>query len=168
MQSYPLDLATILYILQGQSGHLQTTLEDLPGIREPCRVSLFLTDGKVTSCSLETRLGALVSQGQRVLDLLAGLGTIDWLWEPVVGPAVQLPGRNTTGNLSSIPRRREPFRQEALWACSRVQRRVLGLVDGRRPFQEIATLLAIPPTELERLRAVLYELRAMGLIILDE
>ncbi len=168
MQSYPLDLATILYILQGQSGRLQALLQELPGTREPCQVSIVLFDGKVASCSLETRRGVLVAQGAQVLNLLTGLGTIDWLWEPGLTPAAQLPTKPTTGTLSSIPRRREPLRPESLVACNRIQRRVLGLVDGRRTTHEIATLLAVPPTELERLRAVLRELQGMGLISMDE
>lgn len=168
MQSYPLDLATILYILQGQSGRLQAILEEVPGVKEPCQATLMLLDGKVASCFLETRRGALVGQGERVLHLLTGLGTVDWLWEPASGAALPAPTRSPAGALSPIPRRREPLRQAALAACSRLQRRVLGLVDGRRTTQEIATLLAVPPTELERLRAVLRELQNMGLLIIDE
>ena len=168
MQSYPLDLATILYILQGQSGRLQAILEEVPGIREPCQATIMLLEGKVASCFLETRRGALVGQGEQVLNLLTGLGTVDWLWEAGPGVALQAPTRSSTGTLSPIPRRREPLRQQALEACSRLQRRVLGLVDGRRTIQEIASLLAVPPTELERLRAVLRELHIMGLIIIDE
>ena len=167
MQSYPLDLTTILYILQGQSGQLQTTLEGLPGIREPCRASLILTNGKVTSCSLTTRRGALLAQGQRVLDLLAGLGIVEWLWEPGAGSSLQLPSK-AASNASPVPRRREPLRQDALLACTRTQRRVLGLVDGRRPIQEIAALLAVPPADVDRFRAIFFELQDMGLILLDE
>lgn len=168
MQSYPLDLATILYVLQGQSGRLHAILEAIPGIREPCQATMMLVEGKVASCFLETRRGALVGQGERALNLLIGLGTVDWLWEPGSAPALQPPARSPTGTLSPIPRRREPLRQDILEACSRLQRRVLGLVDGRRTIQEIATLLAVPPTEFERLRAVLRELQMMGLIIIDE
>lgn len=168
MQSYPLDLATILYILQGQSGQLQALLEEVPGMREPCQATVILLNGKVTSCFLETRRGALVGQGERALNLLTGLGTVDWLWEPAAGAALPAPTGSLTGALSPIPYRREPLRQDVLEACSRLQRRVLGLVDGRRTIQDIATLLAVPPTEHERLRAVLRELQMMGLIIIDE
>jgi hypothetical protein len=167
VQSYPLDLATILYVLQGQSGHLQASLNGLPGIGEPCQVRMVLTNGKVTTCTLETRRGALVAQGQRVLDLLAGLGAMDWLWAPGAGTPAQTP-RRTTSILSPIPRKREPLNQQALWACSRTQRRVLGLIDGRRSLQEIAALLAVPPTDLERFRAVCYELQDLGLISLEQ
>jgi hypothetical protein len=168
MQSYPLDLATILYILQGQSGRLQAILEEVPGVKEPCQATLMLLDGKVASCFLETRRGALIGQGERAFNLLTGLGTLDWLWEPGFATALPAPARSLTGALSPIPYRREPLRQEALDVCSRLQRRVLGLVDGRRTIQEIATLLAVPPTELERLRAVLRELQTMGLIMMNE
>jgi hypothetical protein len=167
MQSYPLDLATILYLLQGQSGRLHAILEEVPGIREPCQATITLVEGKVASCFLETRRGALVSQGDRAFNLLIGLGTVDWLWEPGFETASPTPRRSSTGALSSIPRRREPLRQDMLEACSRLQRRVLGLVDGRRTIQEIATLLAVPPTEFERLQAVLRELQTMGLIMID-
>lgn len=174
MQSYPLDLATILYVLQGQSGRLHAVLEAVPGIREPCQATITLIDGKVASCFLETRRGALAGQGERALNLLIGLGTVEWLWEPgsitLLPPPTRTPTGplSPTGALSPIPRRREPLRQDMLGACSRLQRRVLGLVDGRRTVHEIATLLAVPPTEFERLRAVLRELHMMGLIILDE
>ncbi len=167
MQSYALDLATILHILQGRSGRLQATLEALPGMREPCQVNLMLLDGKVTSCSLEAANGALIAQGERVMNLLLGLGTIDWLWEPQRKAAAPLPGGSAAAGAFSIPRRREPLRPEVLAGCSRIQRRVLGLVDGRRTIQEIALLLAVPATELERLQAVLDELQALGLIIMD-
>ncbi len=167
MQSYPLDLTTILYLLQGQSGRLQATLGEIPGIGEPCRASLFLTEGKVTWCSIETHRGALAAQGERALRLLARLGTIEWLWQAELEPTVQ---RRTTptGKLSPIPRRIEPISPVVLQACGRFHRRVLGLVDGRRTVREIGALLAVPSTELERLRAVLYELQAMGLVIMDE
>lgn len=168
MQSYPLDLATILYLLQGQSGRLQAILEAVPGVREPCQATIMLLEGKIATCFLETRQGELVAQGERVLNLLTGLGTIDWLWEAGFGTTLLMPARNPTGALSPIPRRREPLRQDMLEACSRLQRRVLGLVDGRRTIQEIATLLAVPPTEFERLRAVLRELQTMGLLLIDE
>ncbi len=168
MQSYPLDLATILYLLQGQSGQLHAILEEVPGIREPCQATITLVEGKVASCFLETRRGALVGHGERALNLLIGLGTVEWLWEPGSVALLPPPPKTPTGALAPIPRRREPLRQDMLGACSRIQRRVLGLVDGRRTTQEIAALLAVPPTEFERLQAVLRELRAMGLIIIEE
>jgi hypothetical protein len=170
MQSYALDLTTILHLLQGRSGRLQATLEALPGIKEPCLVSLVLLDGKVSSCFLETHQGMLLAQGERVLTLVAGLGTLDWLWEPQRRTTTLLPGYpggSIPGKVSSIPQRRDPLRPDLLAACSRIQRRVLGLVDGRRTVQEIALLLAVPSAEIERLQAVLDELQVMGLITLD-
>lgn len=83
MQSYPLDLATMLYNLRGQHGRLCATLEHVPGLREPCQVLLDLVEGKVTACTLMTGRGALLAEGARALDLLERLGTIDWRGAPI-------------------------------------------------------------------------------------
>jgi hypothetical protein len=166
MLSYPLDLATILYVLRGQSGRLHATVEEIPGARAPCRASLVLVVGKVTSSVLETSQGALLAQGARAMHLLAELDSINWIWEPGWNPDLSRPSEPSPGKTAFIPQRGEPFKLEALRDCSRIQRRVLGLVDGRRTVQEIATLLAVPPAECERLLAVLQELQAMGLIAL--
>ncbi len=177
MQSYPLDLTTILYLLdqQQQSGLLRATLAGLPGTRETCLAQLQLARGKVTSCVVETYSGRLYAEGRRALSLLAQLGTIEWAWKveeegsrtrPL--PAVQTGGtgfKPSDGRL--VPQRKEPLRVEVLQRCSRTQRRVLGLVDGRRSVNEIATILSVPPTEVSRLKEVIRELEAMELLSLE-
>jgi hypothetical protein len=165
MQSYPLDLTTMLYNLRGQRGRLSATLERVPGLREPCQAILDLVEGKVTVCTLVTRRRAVVAEGARALDLLSRLGTIDWFWEPALAPPLSLPGGGLPRNPALVvPRRLDPFPPEALLACSRFQRRVLSLVDGRRSVADIATLLAVPATDLERLQAILSELEELGLM----
>lgn len=169
MQSYPLDLATMLYNLRGQRGRLTATVERVGSLREPCQVVLDLAQGKVTHAALLTGRGALVAEGQQALDLLGELGTIDWRWEPasVAGLTGRL-GFAPRNPLLAIPHRHASFSPSSLYACSRLQRRVLGLVDGRRTVADIATLLSVPATELEYLQAILNELVNMGLIVLEE
>ncbi len=176
MQSYPLDLATILYLLdqQQQSGLLQAALAGVPGTKEQCLARLKLIKGKVTSCVVHTSSGRLYAEGRRALALLAEMGTLEWVWKieeesSVTRPlsAVQARTAGTTPNELIVPRRREPLRMETLQRCSRTQRRVLGLVDGRRSLNEIATILSIPPAEMPRLKEVMRELEAMELLSLE-
>jgi hypothetical protein len=176
MQSYPLDLTTILYLLdqQQQSGVLQAALADVPGTRETCQARLKLIRGKVMSCVVETSSGRLYVEGRRALTLLAQLGTVEWVWKMEEEgsvtrslPAVQPGNAGFNPNELLVPRRREPLRVDALQRCSRAQRRVLGLVDGRRTVKEIATILSVPPTEIPRLKAVMRELEAMELLSLE-
>jgi hypothetical protein len=175
MQSYPLDLTTILYLLeqQQQGGLLQATLAAVPGAGEPCLAQLTLVSGKVTACFVETRSGRLVAEGRRALTLLGQLGTIDWVWQPeneISAPrprqAVPPGGADPWTDLAAVPRQREPVRMDVLQTCSRLQRRVLGLADGRRSVSEIAAILAVPPDQMFRLQEVLRELQALGLLTL--
>ncbi len=169
MQSYPLDLATILYLLsqQRQSGQLQAELEEVPGSREPCLARLVLVDGKVVSCLLTTRRGVELARGERALRILNQLGVIEWIWQTGAEEMTQPASSPELRGLSAIPRRLVPLSPQILQRCSRVQRRVLSLVDGRRTIGDIATVLAVPSGEIDSLMAVLHELQAMRLIVLD-
>lgn len=165
MQSYPLDLTTMLINLRGQTGRLSATLGRVSGLQQPCQVIVDLLEGKVTACTMTTMRGDRMAEGAQALDLLGRLGIIDWLWEPALAPPLTFQGSHLPMNPAfTVPQRRAPFYPEALASCSRDQRRVMGLIDGRRTVADIATLLAVPPTEMGRLQTILNELEDMGLI----
>jgi hypothetical protein len=173
MQSYPLDLDTMLYFLgqQHQSGRLEAALEQVPGIRVPCQAILTLSEGKISTCFLRTGAGKLVAQGNEALRLLASLGTIEWRWQPqelsLSSPRLAaLPQNVRQENGATVPRLTGKSRGDLMHTYTRNQLRVLGLIDGKRSVNDIARVLAVGSTQLPQLWSVLHELEAMGVVLI--
>ncbi|MFL5663597.1 MAG: hypothetical protein ACJ8BW_19995 [Ktedonobacteraceae bacterium] len=176
---YTIDLATILQLLQEfrRNGILQAELPSgVPGIREPCQALIELAEGKVVFCHIKNANGRTVLASEDALNVLNGLGTLNWLFTerqeppasglrdssmsvPVVRPMAYAP--------SLIPRRILHVGQEDLNAWPRKYRRVFVLIDGERSAEKIAAILSLPPGGVEEVLEVLRKLKAMGIIAVE-
>ena len=114
MQSYPLDLVTLLHILsaQRQTGELVAEVR-ISGSRRPGRASLTLYDGTpvLSSCTilLDT---SVVLTGTKAFEYLQQAGTLEWVYtaKPVhrsrqdnSSPATQNPGAQAVPVTSPTP-----------------------------------------------------------------
>jgi hypothetical protein len=188
MQSYFLDLATLLQILsrQKQSGVLQAENIRLPGIKQSAGARLILEQGNIRSCTLSLKMGTLsmpaetnIAEGSKAMQMLYELETLEWRWtaasslttqkmqitrakeKPPVPPVEFSP---LAMREFSIPRRTAGFETTMLDTLPRNYRRILALVDGKRPVSKIAAMLAMPEEEL---RKTCNALRSLRLITWD-
>lgn len=176
MQSYFLDLATLLQILsrQKQSGVLQAEDVRLAGIKQAAQAELTLVEGQVSTLYLKMG-NSILAQGSQALQMLYEVGPLEWSWTVNPSWRVQTTARLpavSVGNPSPreerlvIPRRTSAGEMAALEILPRNHRRAFALIDGRRSINQIASMLAF--TDHEKLRKLLRDLQAWGMIIWDE
>ena len=175
METYLLDLTTLLQILtrQKQSGVLQAEEVRLPASRQTAQAHLVLVQGKVQSCTLFRKTGtSIIAEGSRALEMLYELGALEWRWtaEPPqrILAEEQWPEPSVGGLPSSseeplLPRRTVYAGTADLHLLPRNYRRVLALVDGKRPVDKIISMLGF--TDQQELLRILSELQAWGLIV---
>jgi hypothetical protein len=81
MQTYMLELETLLYILEEseQNGILSAELvAGVPGFKERCRAKIGLRAGKIAACELEGTNGRILIAGMSALRALSNLGVQEW------------------------------------------------------------------------------------------
>lgn len=159
MQSFTLDLKTLLQILsrQKQHGLIQAEIPSdklrIPGIRQLLQAGILLENGIVRNCAIALRQGERVVEGQEALQLLLGVGIIEWHWVastpqlPLPSPK-EVPVRQApiTGYSPLIPAfipRRTPQGDKVWQTLPREYRKILALVDGQRPVQKLSAILAM-------------------------
>ncbi len=181
MESYHIDLATLLRALARKSGELMAILKNIPGTREQGRVRVTLDKGKIISCSVEGQNGYLAF-GENALRLLHSVGELDWTYTPSVSvsPVPQSPSlpvtpqEATTANLKTTlespaitlgayPARLRSVGQQELASWSRLQRSVYSLVDGKKTVADITRILSYQP---ERITEVLSTMHVARILVL--
>lgn len=168
METYLLDLTTLLQILarQKQSGVLQAEDVRLPGSRQATRAYLVLVQGKIESCTLFPKTGTgIIAEGATALHILYELGALEWRWTPNLPHIALTEEQRTAPSTGRLPRR-TAYAETAAFTLPRNHKRVLALIDGKRPIDKIASVLAF--TNRHELLKVLSELHAWGLIVWDE
>lgn len=189
MQSYPLDLKTLLHLLsrKKQSGQLYARQVKVVHIKEPLQAHLTLINGEVQSCLLLTMSSDVYVDEGKAFQLLMQSGIIEWQWHegnPVQASPVAVSPPIVTPPPSQTPQVKEPSQtkdtlplqgssaprrvmatNEVFNALSRAERKILMLMDGSRTVYEIAGMLSL--NEREELLNVLRELHRKGLFILQ-
>jgi hypothetical protein len=98
MQSYPLDLKTLLHLLarKRQSGQLYAGNVKIAHVKESLQAHLTLIDGEVKSCLLLTRSSDIYADESEAFQMLIRSGVIEWQWHEgnptptsIVQPAAQ-------------------------------------------------------------------------------
>ena len=188
VDKFYLDLATILQGFRQQNGDLYG---DIPakklGNKTLWKAQLRVVEGTVISCQILDNLGAVVNSGEAALDALDKLGRLNWkvIPDPPEGSG-PLPNLNPTRKSGALPRLPDrttpapdaepihssvPYRlvnitlkrmNETQWP--RDYRLVYILVDGTRTQEKIASMLVMPPADVER---VLRDLQNMRIIDLN-
>lgn len=180
MQTFLLDLKTLLQILarQKQYGFLQAGIPAEKfrnaGSRQVLHAHLLLAHGQVQSCSIVRKSGEPFAEGQQALQLLLGVGSVEWQWKAStpssqLSPSQAVPdhrvpaphnGRHPSSFAAFVPQRTARS-EAALATLPREYRKVLALVDGQRSVHMLANILAI---EEDDVMAALRMLQSRGLI----
>jgi hypothetical protein len=169
---YYLDLQTLLDYLQGQSAILSTSV-NVPALREPCRGVIFLKEGTVLECLIQTPSGMILASGA---DAYATLRARDQ-WQVRIQPDVEhvlhsliqpsLPEASSPAPpaFSQAPRQLRPLDAHLLNSFTMKQRLVLRLVftmvNGERTVEQIKAQLNLSPAVVEE---ALTTLRTLGVI----
>jgi len=173
MQSYSLDLITLLQILsrQRQSGLLQAEMAHLPGSRQPGIARLEIVEGSVYTCTMYLKGGSIYAEGSKAYQMVSDAGSLEWIWSAYPSPRTPQqvipfsPSENNTSSLSQlVPRQTVQLDAGILNRLPRSHRRVLVLIDGIRTIGKIASMLAL--TDDNELLTILRELQTEGLVIL--
>jgi hypothetical protein len=187
VEKFDLDLATILQNFR-QNGELHG---DLPakklGNKAPWKALLGVVEGTVISCQILDNRGAVVNSGELALEALYKLGPLNWevIPEPPEGTG-KLPAFKPTRKSGALPasptgtaplpnpapaQAPTPYRlmditlkqmNQTQWP--RDYRLVYILVDGTRTNEKIASMLAMPVSDVEQ---ILRELQSMRIIDLN-
>ena len=168
---YRADLTTVLRTLARQSGELRADMERIVGIAEKCQAQVLLTEGQVTSCSIQSRSGIVLSSSD-ALRILYMMGVLEWTFTPAsqrtspqVAPAQALPSQNEQRpqierrvNIGpgSFPIRIRLADQHEISTWSRLQRSVYSLVDGKKTVAEIARMLSLSGERTIEILSFLY------------
>jgi len=179
MQSFTLDLKTLLQILsrQKQHGllHADISSEKLRyhGTRQLMQANILLENGNVQTCTIVLKQGGLLVEGQKAMQSLLEVGVIDWYWETRTAPSPIPNGEGIsaeqslrTGTLAPsssaafVPHRTIQS-EKALPTLPREYRKVLLLVDGQRTVHKLATMLSMSD---EDVMAVLQIFQSQGLL----
>ncbi len=179
MQIFPLDLKTLLQILarQKQRGLLQANIPSeklrYPGTRQVLHASILLDNGIIQACTIALKQGELVAEGQDALQLLMGVGVIEWQWRanvsrlpdspPQVAPSYQAPASSTVrfSLFAASVLQRTSRSEAALPTLPREYRKILALVDGQRSVHKLAIVLALSEEEV---MTALRVLQSQGLV----
>ena len=184
MQSYPLDLKTLLHLLsrKKQSGQLYARQVKIAHVKEPLQAHLSLLNGEVQLCLLLTMSSDVYLSDTQAFQMLMQAGIIEWQWHegnptsPSKPAATQPPPppsqtQEAPRNQQELPLqgsstpKRVMATNEVFNALSRSERKMLLLMDGSRTVYDIAGMLSA--NEREELSKVLSELYRKGLIILQ-
>ncbi len=164
LQSYYLDLSTLLQILsrQKRSGRLSVDNIHVPSFKGNVSVVIEIEHGVVRNCQVMQRR-VVVATGQSAIQVLMTLQPGEWHWSSASVP----PGQSSALQPSSVERTTQPLsykpaptaipRQTSLAQdpkilnrLSRQHRRVLALIDGNRTPSQMASILAMSTAELSR------------------
>ena len=160
---YKLDVVALLQMLQEfqQNATLQTEIQSVPGAKGRFQVHLYLFQGKVASSFIIDSNGKTVLFGDSALQWLRRQGTLNWTLT-LQQTATLYPVQNAPSLPASsaphvfIPRRIAQVTQEQMSQWPRKYRTVFVLIDGRKSAEQIAGLLSLSTSEVER---VLYDLQ---------
>ena len=167
MQTFPLDLQTIIQTLQELqvSGILSTTTEKLPNISGRWSIRLSVVAGKMTACDIRNAYMRL--PGEHIFPLLYQMGVLEWQWTTtsqfeIQHSSTQQPVQEHVP-LSSIPRRLlSELTPQTLQSWSRMKLWVFQLVDGERSVEDIVVLLS--RNEPQRVLTIISELCDEGTV----
>jgi hypothetical protein len=171
---YHLDLQTLVDYLQGQSAILQTPVE-VPHLREVAKGFLFLKEGTLLGCLIQSQDGSILHFGTEALALMQAKKQWQVRMYPdvehVLRALMQQGGLEGGGDpqpspaFSQIPRPVRPLEAQVLNGYTQQQRLVLRLVftmaNGERTIEHIKAQLHLPPSVVEE---ALTTLRALGVL----
>ncbi len=178
MQSFTLDLKTLLHILsrQKQHGFVQAEIPSdkfrFSGPRQILEASILLDSGIIRACTITYKHEEHILEGEDALHLLFNVGVIEWNWQPRTSQErssleeKSIPIHRTQ-SISNPPVSTEPVPhrtsrgEEALQTLPREYRKVLALVDGQRSVHKLAAVLAMREEDVV---IALRTLQSWGLI----
>ncbi len=162
-QVYNLDLETMLSTLSRRqlSGSLVADVPKGRVGREPAHIEINVNSGKIISCSL--RSGRLYVTGENVLQILARLDIIPWIFSvsPQQSSVTQSLVPMTEVSQARIPRRLGALQQADLARLPRTHFQVYAYIDGKKTIEEIAQQLRTTTEQIER---VLLDLQTWNIV----
>ncbi len=184
VEKFYLDLASILQSFR-QNGELSAELPAKKlGNKTPWRARLRVSEGQVITCQIFDSRGTLIDAGDAALEALYKLGPLNWevlpdRLERGSGKLPVLDPMKQSGPLPAVKPEPEqppgpsptPYRlmtitlkqmNQTQWP--RDYRLVYILIDGIRTTEKIASMLAMPLTDVEQ---IIHELQAMRIIDLN-
>ena len=171
---YHLDLQTLIDFLQGQSAMLSTTV-DLPDVQGPCKGYLFLREGTIIECLIQSPDERLLLKGQQAYRAL----NTKTQWQVRIDRNIELVLRSMLGlqepqrmaytappSLNAyMPRVMEPLEPYLLKGYTAKQRLMLrtvyAMVNGERTIEQIKAQLSLSPDAVDD---ALAHLHAIGVI----
>jgi hypothetical protein len=157
VDSYHLPVLAVVEAMKWSSEvvGIQSHLPSLPGVsKDACLAQILLGQGHVHSCTITAKTGAtLLLQQQEALSTLERCGDLDWSVFPLPTTTSKKDTQVWFGSsgqlLSNIPSlRSKELTIETLNSLSHPYRRVMMLIDGKRPIEEIARLASKTPQEV--------------------
>src|SRR5690349_13612513 len=96
MQSYFLDVKTLLQIVSRQKRHgvLQANDVHLPRMRNSVQAQIILENGLVRSCKLLSK-GQIIAKDSQALHFLNDAGALEWSWVTKIEEIEQTNGKNS-------------------------------------------------------------------------
>jgi hypothetical protein len=144
---------------------LQAHLSSLPGVsKDACLAQVILGQGSLYSCTITTRVGAVLLERESAYHALEQCGDLEW--SVASAPSPQQAGPQVArshaipavARAAQIPRLRvKELPAETLNRLAHPYRKVLLLVDGKRSLEEIARLAAKTPQEVAHMLKTLEQ-----------
>jgi len=135
---------------------LQAHLSSLPGVsKDACLVSLTLGQGRMYSCTITTRAGAVLREHQEAYQAVEQCGDLEWSVVPIPFSPPPSPQATRSHAGQAVARtalipilRVKELPAETLNRLAHPYRRIILLVDGKRTVEEIARLASKTPQEV--------------------
>ncbi len=179
MQSFTLDLKTLLHILsrQKQHGLVQAEIPSdklrFPSPRQILQANILLESGVLRVCTITDKYEERILEGEDALQRLFTVGVTEWHWKPHTSQQLPSLEKDKTGPIqrtqsisnqplfTEVVPRRTSRGEEVLQTLPREYRKVLALVDGQRSVHKMAAVLAMKDEEV---MIALRTLQSWGLI----
>lgn len=169
VEHYLLPIAVLLETTRDlpEIASLRAQMPSVPGVwKETCIAEIIVGCGCIYTCTIITTAGQLLLQQEAALHALEHLGELEWTLGPSLPSGTLflhqegqwLQQSNTPPQRDgTIPQRTDVFAMPALLErLPRRQKQVFLLADGQKQAYEIARLLGLEPSEVERLLCQLH------------
>lgn len=179
---YYLDLQTLLDYLQGQSAVLYASL-DMPDVRGPCNGYIFLREGSIIDCLIQSQDGVQLRTGKDAYTLLSTKSewqvridpNVEWTlrymqqqgaqewntYTPYMSPPSPMPAPTPPASIY-VPRPIRPLESHLLTRYTMKQclilRMVFAMVNGERTIEQIKGQLHLSPEVVDEALTNLHSL----------